>query len=74
MAIPLNEQVEVACKQIAQDPRLQRGYNAIGYSQVQCKDNQQHVEFNKIQNFCKFLLEFVPTSLIWCNAELAVVA
>ena len=34
VAIPFNEQVEVACKQIAQDPRLQRGYNAIGYSQV----------------------------------------
>ena len=31
---PINRQVELACRQIANDPRLQNGYNAIGYSQA----------------------------------------
>ena len=31
---PINKQIEVACKQIASDPKLQNGYNAIGYSQA----------------------------------------
>lgn len=28
-----NKQVEMACKQIASDPMLQNGYNAVGFSQ-----------------------------------------
>ena len=31
---PVKEQVDVACQQIANDPLLRNGYNAIGYSQV----------------------------------------
>ena len=29
-----NEQIEMVCKQIAEDPELQNGYNALGLSQV----------------------------------------
>ena len=29
-----NVQIEMVCKQIAEDPELQNGYNAIGLSQV----------------------------------------
>ena len=31
-----NKQIEMVCQQIAEDPELQNGYNAIGFSQV-CK-------------------------------------
>ena len=34
ITMPISRQVEVACRQIANDPRLQNGYNAIGYSQA----------------------------------------
>merc|ERR1712223_1024880 len=30
---PVNQQVEMVCQQIADDPELQNGYNAIGFSQ-----------------------------------------
>ena len=29
-----NKQIEMVCQQIAEDPELQNGYNAIGLSQV----------------------------------------
>lgn len=29
----VNEQVREVCRQLAQDPQLQRGYNAMGFSQ-----------------------------------------
>ena len=29
-----NKQIEMVCQQIAEDPELQNGYNAIGFSQV----------------------------------------
>lgn len=29
----VNEQVSMACSQLAQDPQLQGGYNAMGFSQ-----------------------------------------
>lgn len=29
----VNEQVSEVCRQLAQDPQLQRGYNAMGFSQ-----------------------------------------
>ena len=32
--MPVNKQVELACRKISKDPNLQKGYNAIGYSQV----------------------------------------
>ena len=30
---PVNEQVEIACENLANDPKLAGGYNAIGFSQ-----------------------------------------
>ena len=37
--MPVNKQVELACKKISKDPNLQKGYNAIGYSQVTIENN-----------------------------------
>ena len=37
--MPVNKQVELACKKISKDPNLQKGYNAIGYSQVTVTNN-----------------------------------
>lgn len=31
--MPCNDQVEEACQKIASDPKLQGGYNAMGFSQ-----------------------------------------
>ena len=54
----INKQIEVACKQIASDPKLQNGYNAIGYSQVNLlhtilpRDNVMP-PFNANLKFCR---------------------
>ena len=51
--MPVNEQVEMACQKIANDPQLADGYHAVGFSQVTYK-----LVLCIMCNFAHFLLFF----------------